>query len=130
VGVNTKVLILRDAIYSRQQVRFLAAGRRCVMCPHILGTTRQGAWRVLGWQFAGDADGALPDWRCVDLDDIGSIEPASGPWHRGWRVRGSQQAWIDFIYAEVDPNFAAQTRDTSALRIRAPALSLEVPKRR
>ncbi|HTI86352.1 MAG TPA: hypothetical protein VL966_07095 [Alphaproteobacteria bacterium] len=132
VDLNTKILILRDAIYGRHAVRFSVSSLGRSLCPHALGTTRRGVWRVLGWQFDGESDGgAIPDWRCFDLGDIASeIESSVGPWHRGWRVRGAQQTWIEFIYAEVDPAFGAQIRDTSLLRIRAPALSLEVPKKR
>jgi hypothetical protein len=132
VDLNTKILILRDAIYGRHPVRFTVASLRRALCPHALGTTRGGVWRVLGWQFGGESDsGALPDWRCFDVDDIASeIESNVGPWHRGWRVRGAHQTWIEFIYAEVDPAFGAQIRDTSPLRIRTPALSLGVPRKR
>jgi hypothetical protein len=130
--IALNVAIVRDAIYQRRQLLFTAANRPREMCPHVLGTTRGGVWRVLGWQFAGESnEGPLPDWRCIELKDITSdVIVREGIWHRGWSARGAQQTCIDFIYAEVAPAHGAELRSTSPLRIRVPALSLSVRKRR
>jgi hypothetical protein len=130
--IASAVAIIRDAIYQRRQLLFTAANRPREICPHVLGTTRRGVWRVLGWQFGGDSrDGPLPDWRCIELKDISAeIVVRDGLWHRGWRARSAQQTCIDFIYAEVDPRYGAELRSTSPLRIRMPALSLSVPRKR
>jgi len=129
--IASAVAIIRDAIYQRRQLLFTAANRPREICPHVLGTTRRGVWRVLGWQFDGDtAEGPLPDWRCIELKDISSeIVVREGRWHRGWRARGARQTCIDFNYAEVDPNHGAEIRSTSLLRIRLRALSLSDRKK-
>jgi hypothetical protein len=129
--ITSAVAVIRAAIYQRRQLLFTAANRPREICPHVLGTTRGGVWRVLGWQFGGDSrDGPLPDWRCIELKDITSeIVARDGLWHRGWRPRGGRQTCVDFIYAEVDPPHGAELRSTSPLRIRAPALSLWVQKK-
>jgi hypothetical protein len=130
--ITSNVAIIRDAIYQRRQLLFTAANRPREICPHVLGTTRGGVWRVLGWQFGGDsAEGPLPDWRCFELRDITTdIAVRDGAWHRGWRARGAQQTCVDFIYAEIDPAHGAELRSTSPLRIRTPSLSLAVPRKR
>jgi hypothetical protein len=129
--VSPMIAIIRDAILKRQQLSFVASERRRELCPHVLGT-RQGVWHVYGWQFGGDSrEGDIPDWRCIDLNSITShILARDGEWHRGWRPTHAMQTCIDVIHAEVDPAYGPRPRNTSLLRIRGHALSLEVPRKR
>lgn len=129
--VSAMIVIIRAAIVDRKHLSFVSAGKRRDMCPHVLGT-RHGVWHIYGWQFAGETiQGRLPDWRCIELLSITSdIEVRNGEWHRGWRAKNAMQTCVDVIFAEVDPAFGPLPRSTSPLRIRVPALSLTVPRRR
>lgn len=114
--------IIRDAIYHRRQLVFIAAGHQREACPHRLGTTR-GIWRMLCWQFGGSCrEGDLPGWRCFALPDIASgVEVRDGTWHRGWKTAGDHQTCIDYAFAEVSPAYGPESRGSASLRVRSPA---------
>lgn len=125
------IALIREAIVNRRQLVFTAKKRHRELCPHVLGT-RQGIWHIYGWQFDGESnEGTLPDWRCFELRNITSeIVVRNGEWHRGWRARRAKQTCVDFIYAEVDPDYGPRPRNTSPLRIPTPVLSPTGPRKR
>ena len=55
--------LFRNAILAEQQVICSYGGRRRELCPHIIGTNKDGEEAVLAWQFAGESSGKLPQWR-------------------------------------------------------------------
>lgn len=131
LSMSEMIALLRDAILNRRQLVFTVKKQQREFCPHVLGT-RQGIWHVYGWQFGGESnEGELPDWRCFELRNITSdIEARAGEWHRGWRARRAKQACVDFIYAEVDPEYGPRPRSTSPLRIPVPVLAPGGPRKR
>jgi hypothetical protein len=75
--------LFRNAILAEQQVICSYQGRRRELCPHIIGTNKNGEEAVLGWQFAGESSGKLPQWRCLKLAQIRVARTREGPWHEG-----------------------------------------------
>lgn len=76
--------ILRDAILSKKQVRCVYRGLVREICPHVLGIGKDGAERVLSFQFAGQSSKGLPpggDWRCMRIDEISNVTMHNGAWH-------------------------------------------------
>jgi hypothetical protein len=82
--------LFRNAILAEQQVICSYQGRRRELCPHIIGTNKSGEEAVLGWQFAGESSGKLPQWRCLKLAHIRVAHTRDGRWHEGGSHRGEQ----------------------------------------
>lgn len=100
-----RVSTIRDAILDRREITFSAPDGRHRLSPHVLGT-RSGVWHVYGW----DATAAPPDWRCIELRTITSaVFIRDGEWHRGVCPLHARQTCVDFIYAEVDPDYGPLT---------------------
>ena len=73
--------LFRNAILAGQQV--VCSGRTRELCPHIIGTNKQGEEAVLAWQFAGESSGRLPQWRCLKLAKVKNARTRKGAWHEG-----------------------------------------------
>ncbi len=74
--------LLREAIRARRQVRFMANGNEREFSPHVLGT-KDGSWRVFGWQSAGGSGTKLKaggDWRCFALEGDWRCFALEGDW--------------------------------------------------
>jgi hypothetical protein len=82
--------IFRNAILAEQQVTCVYDGRPRELCPHIIGTNKQGEEVVLAWQFAGESSGSLPQWRCLRLTNVRSARARNGRWHEGGSHRSTQ----------------------------------------
>jgi hypothetical protein len=55
--------------------------RRRELCPHIIGTSKDGEEVVLTWQFGGESFGKVPQWRCRKLANVGDPRARDGRWH-------------------------------------------------
>ena len=75
--------LFRKAILAEQQVTCIYRGRRRELCPHIIGSNKDGEEAVLAWQFAGESSGPLPQWRCLKLADVSDARARDGRWHEG-----------------------------------------------
>ena len=75
--------LFRNAILAEQQVICTYEGRHRELCPHIIGTNKNGEEVVLAWQFAGDSSGKLPQWRCLRLASARNARTRNGRWHEG-----------------------------------------------
>src|SRR5205807_10323813 len=84
--------LFRNAIRAEQQVVCSYGGRTREMCPHIIGTNKNGEEVVLAWQFAGDSSGKLPQWRCLRLANAGMPVRAMAAGTRAARTRPSSDA--------------------------------------
>ena len=82
--------LFRDAILAGQQVICSYEGRHRELCPHIIGTNRNGEEVVLAWQFAGASSGKLPQWRCLWLSNVRDARARDGRWHEGGSHRTEQ----------------------------------------
>ena len=74
--------VLKQAILERSRVSCLYNGKRREFCPHSI-CTKNGQPRVLGWQFGGASDHALPNWRCMPIDGLSDVALVLGPWITG-----------------------------------------------
>ena len=82
--------LFRNAILSEQQVVCSYDGRPRELCPHIIGTNKNGEEVVLAWQFAGESNGRLPQWRCLKLAGVRDARTRTGRWHEGDLHRTTQ----------------------------------------
>ena len=86
--------LFRSAIAAEQQVVCNYQGHRREVCPHIIGTNKDGAEVVLAWQFGGtSSQGKLPpggQWRCLLLRNVTHATARDGDWRSGGDHRTTQ----------------------------------------
>ena len=87
---STTYTLFRNAIFGEQQVVCSYDGRPRELCPHIIGTNKNGEEVVLAWQFAGESSGRLPQWRCLKLAGVSDARTRQGRWHEGGLHRTTQ----------------------------------------
>src|SRR6202795_4024705 len=87
--------IFRNAILAEQQVVCTYGGRSREMCPHIIGTNKDGEEAVLAWQFGGESSGRLPQWRGLRLANVKNARARDGRWHEGGSPRTVQTCVSD-----------------------------------
>lgn len=83
-------------------VRVVHNGHERFMCAHTLGTTN-GYQQALFYQYAGEtSNGPItsPEWRCLKLYDISSIEIIGDPWHTG-RNHSRPQTCVKQVAAQI-----------------------------
>jgi hypothetical protein len=83
--------LFRNAILGEQQVVCTYGGRHRELCPHIIGTDKNGEEAVLAWQFGGESSGKLPQWRCLKLANVRDARARPGRWHEGGSHRTTQK---------------------------------------
>jgi hypothetical protein len=83
--------LFRNAILAGQQVTCVYDGRSRELCPHIIGTNRDGEEAVLAWQFGGKSSGKLPQWRCLKLANVRDARARNGGWHEGGSHKTTQR---------------------------------------
>jgi hypothetical protein len=83
-------ILFRNAILAEQQVICRHDGRIRELCPHIIGTNKNGEEVVLAWQFAGESSGGLPQWRCLRLANVRDARLRKGRWYEGDSHRREQ----------------------------------------
>jgi hypothetical protein len=83
--------LFRNAILSQQQVVCTYGDRPRELCPHIIGTNKDGEEVVLAWQFGGTSSGKLPQWRCLKLANVGNARARDGRWHEGGSHKTAQR---------------------------------------
>jgi hypothetical protein len=94
-------ILFRNAILAEQQVVCTYDGRPRELCPHILGTNKDGEECVLAWQFAGQSSGKLPQWRCLKLASVRNARARKGAWHEGGSHTKAQTCVTDI---DIDVN--------------------------
>src|ERR1700760_1168775 len=82
--------LFRNAILAEQQVTCTYGSHRRELCPHIIGTNRDGEEAVLAWQFGGVSSGKLPQWRCLKLANVRDARARDGLWHEGGSHKSEQ----------------------------------------
>jgi hypothetical protein len=83
--------LFRSAILAEQQVTCIYDGRFRELCPHIIGTNKDGEEAVLAWQFGGKSSGKLPQWRCLKLANVRDARARDGRWHEGGSHKTTQR---------------------------------------
>lgn len=100
--------LFRNAIAAEQQVVCTYRGHRREVCPHIIGTGKDGAEVVLAWQFGGTSSQGLPpggQWRCLRLRNVTHATARNGRWHSGGDHRSTQTC-----VAEIDDDVNVHIR--------------------
>ena len=76
--------VIRAAIAGKISVRAIYDGRERLLCPHMLGRSKEGEVRILCLQIGGESASGLRrkdgDWRCLALEKFSSVRPAGEPW--------------------------------------------------
>ena len=87
VGLQQDVYrIVRKAVETRQPLAAVYHNRCRLFCPHRLGRNKEGAFRVLGYQYGGDSESGLKpsgspaNWRCMALDQLSTVRLLKGAW--------------------------------------------------
>jgi hypothetical protein len=83
--------LFRNAILAEQQVVCIYDGRPRELCPHIIGTNKDGEEAVLAWQFGGESSGKLPQWRCLKIANVSDARARNGRWHEGGSHKRTQR---------------------------------------
>lgn len=97
--------VLRDAIVNKKQVTCRYNGLNREICPHVLGTGKDGAEMVLSFQFGGQSSTGLPpggEWRCMRVDEISDAKSRTGAWHTGDNSHLRPQTCVKDIDVEVN----------------------------
>ena len=87
-------ILFRNATLAEQQVTCTYDGRPRELCPHIIGTNKDGEEAVLAWQFGGESSGKLPQWRCLKLANVRDARARGGRWHEGGSHKTTQKCVI------------------------------------
>ena len=87
--------LFRNAIRAEQQVVCSYEGRARELCPHIIGSNKDGEEVVLAWQFAGDSSGRLPQWRCLKLANVRNARTRDGRWYAGGSHKTTQKCVVN-----------------------------------
>jgi hypothetical protein len=90
-------------------------GRRRELCPHIIGTSKNGEEVVLAWQFGGQSSGKLPQWRCLRLANVRDAYARAGAWHEGGSHRTTQTR-----VTNIDLDINVHVRKPRRPRVRKP----------
>jgi hypothetical protein len=94
-------ILFRNAIRAEQQVTCTYGDRHRELCPHIIGTNKDGEEAVLAWQFGGESSGKLPQWRCLKLANVRDARARDGRWHEGGSHK-SEQSCVASIDLDVN----------------------------
>ena len=82
--------LFRRAILAEKQVICTYGQLRRELCPHIIGTNKDGDEVVLAWQFGGESSGSLPQWRCLKVANVHDARARDGEWFAGGSHRATQ----------------------------------------
>jgi len=77
---------VRQAIIDKRIVIATYDGFVREMCPHAIGTGKDGGEQALFFQFAGGSRRGLPpdgQWRCIPIGGLSSVSIRHGQWHTG-----------------------------------------------
>jgi hypothetical protein len=96
---------VRQAIESRRPISAIYEEHPRLFCPHRLGRNREGALRVLCYQFGGASrsglkpPGSSDNWRCIALDKLNAVKLLESAWQTA--LNHSRPASC-IAYADVD----------------------------
>ncbi len=111
VSSTAALSLLREATRTRREVVFFAKGHERRFSPHVLGT-KDGTWRVFGWQSGGGSASTLKaggDWRCFGVADLTNLRMGDQAWSMGDATEGYGLNCIELIDTAADLAYAAQS---------------------
>jgi predicted DNA-binding transcriptional regulator YafY len=92
--------LLHRAILAEKQLVFTYNGRRREVCPYILGH-KDGAEKLLAFQFAGQSETGKLDWKCFAVAKVRDARMQDGPWRGGAKHRKTQSC-VDDVFIDVN----------------------------
>ena len=78
--------LLWTAVANKKSIEASYQGRFRLFCPHRLGRSRDGQFRVLCYQYGGESESGLQpagspaNWRCVALEKLGRVKLLEDAW--------------------------------------------------
>jgi len=81
--------LIYNAIKNKKIVKAIYNNHPRVMCPHVIGTNKEGKKQALFFQFGGSSSrkGVINDgnaeWRCCAIEDLKNIQLEDGEWKTG-----------------------------------------------
>jgi hypothetical protein len=78
--------LLWSAVRHKQPIEAVYEGRYRLFCPHRLGRSRKGEFRVLCYQYGGESDSGLEaagspsNWRCIAVEKLSRVKLLSDGW--------------------------------------------------
>ena len=93
--------LFEEAMTLRKQILCRYHGRLRELCPIILGHS-QGQERALTYQFGGQSESDLPDWKCLSLAKVSDVQLRDGPWYAGDSHTRSQGC-VKVVDLDVNP---------------------------
>jgi hypothetical protein len=85
--LNVKFEIVKQAILGRRPIAAIYDRRIRLLCPHVLGESKEGRYQALFYQFGGESnsgiepDGSPANWRCLALEKLSNVRIIDGSWH-------------------------------------------------
>jgi predicted DNA-binding transcriptional regulator YafY len=92
--------LLHRAILAEKQVAFTYNGRHREVCPYILGH-KDGAEKLLAFQFAGESGTGKLDWKCFEVAKVRDARMQDGPLHGSAKHRKTQRC-VDDVFIDVN----------------------------
>ena len=106
-SVDEIYALLRTAGARKQSVAATYEGHRRLLCPHVLGRSKQGRRNAFCYQFGGTSGSGLRTvvvgvggWRCMVVDKLSQVELQSGGWHT--EPRSSRQTCVAEVEFDAD----------------------------
>jgi hypothetical protein len=100
-------VLFRNAILLEQQVTCSYGGRQRELSPRIIGTDKNGEEVLLAWQFGGEGNGKLPQWRCLKLANVKDARVRNNPRYKVELPHTSQTCVVDI---DIDINIHVLNR--------------------
>ena len=95
--------LLRSAAIRRLPVAAIYANLPRLLCPHVLGLSKEGELRAFCYQFGGSlergSDG-VGGWRCLAVNKLSQVELQEGDWRT--ESRASRQSCVDQIDVDTE----------------------------
>jgi hypothetical protein len=93
--------LFAQAIVERKHILCSYNGYPRELCPIILGHS-QGQERALTYQFGGESESGLPDWKCLSLAKVSDVQLRDGPWYAG-DSHTQRQGCVKVVDLDVNP---------------------------
>jgi hypothetical protein len=93
--------LFAHAMVSRRQVLCTYNDHHREICPIILGQT-EGEEMALVYQFGGQTESRLPEWKCFRLADVSDVRLCEGEWVNGSR-HSRRQSCVKDVEIDVNP---------------------------
>lgn len=87
--MSTNYETIKNAIKNKKIIKARYGGYEREMCPHVIGTNKEGKEQALFYQFGGYSSKGMitsdsnANWRCISTDGLENIRVEDGTWHTG-----------------------------------------------